>query len=124
MAALGETETAPPYRLRECNRHTIDSALAAPRWAFAELDPYPTLPAKAAVLLYSLARSQACPDGNKRIALILLVEFLFMNGQAVGGDPAEPAERILWAAQTEASDRETVMQQLTNWFEQALEPLT
>lgn len=123
MAELNEVETAPPYELRHCDRNTIESALAAPRWDFEGLNPYPTLAAKAAVLLYALARSQACPDGKKRIALILLVQFLYINGYAMGGDSAEPAEMIGWAAMVAAHEREDVVDKLTEWLDRVLEPV-
>jgi death on curing protein len=98
----------------------IESALAAPRWEFAGLDPYPTLSAKAAVLAYALARSQACPDGNKRVALILLLEFLFMNGATLSHDDEVPADMILAAAESERVERERVVSDLTLWLAEVI----
>jgi len=63
-----------------CERGTIELALASPRAGFADKELYPDLRSKAAVLLYTLAKSQACPDGNKRIALVLVEAFLRLNG--------------------------------------------
>ena len=46
-------------------------------------DAYPTLPAKAAALMHSLARNHALLDGNRRLALLATVVFLRINGYRV-----------------------------------------
>lgn len=76
----------------------ISSALFAPQTSFGGEEKYPTVEAKAAALLYALAKSQACPDGNKRIALILVLEFLALNGHTLETDPDALAGIILAAA--------------------------
>ena len=44
------------------------SALGTPRPVFGH-DEYPTLAKKAAVLLYSVAKAHALPNGNERLAM-------------------------------------------------------
>lgn len=56
-----------------------DSALAAPRTGFGEVELYPTLLEKAAILLERLARNHPLPDGNKRTAFLLTARFLEAN---------------------------------------------
>ncbi len=46
------------------------SALAAPRAGFGDVEVYPTILEKAAILLERLARNHPLPDGNKRTAPI------------------------------------------------------
>lgn len=58
------------------------SALAAP---FAggtngRPDPYPALADKAAVLCSRLVRNHPLPDGNKRVALLAMLELVERNG--------------------------------------------
>jgi death-on-curing protein len=58
------------------------SALAAP---FASLpddrgDRYPALADKAAVLCSRLVRNHPLPDGNKRVALLAMLELIARNG--------------------------------------------
>lgn len=65
-----------------------ESALAAPFAGFGDQDAYPSLEQKAAVLLERLARNHPLPDGNKRVALALMAQFLRNNGVAFG--PPDP----------------------------------
>jgi death-on-curing protein len=66
-----------------------ESALAAPFAGFGDQELYSTLEQKAAVLLERLARNHPLPDGNKRVALALMAQFLRNNGLAFGSpDPA------------------------------------
>ena len=58
----------------------LESALARPQsTAFGE-DAYPSMHAKAAALLHSLARNHALVDGNKRLALAGTIAFYGLNG--------------------------------------------
>lgn len=61
------------------------SALAAPRAGFGDVDVYPSLLEKAAVLLERLARNHPLPDGNKRSAFFLAGIFLEANGSPLRG---------------------------------------
>lgn len=124
LLEAGEIETVPPVRLIDCDRDVIEVALAAPRSGFGIYEHYPSLPAKAAALLYAFAKSQACIDGNKRIALIVVIAFLEANGRTLrSDDPEEPADRILWAAESAPDDRDRVIENLTAWLAEAIVPL-
>jgi death-on-curing protein len=59
----------------------LESALARPQATAFGKDAYPTLDAKAAALLHSLARNHALIDGNKRLALAGLIAFYGLNGR-------------------------------------------
>ena len=61
----------------------LDSACHRPRAAFFGQEAYPTLAAKAAALMHSLACNHALIDGNKRLALLATVVFLRINGYAL-----------------------------------------
>jgi death on curing protein len=58
----------------------LDSACHRPQAAFFGQEAYPTLAAKAAALMHSLACNHALVDGNKRLALLATVVFLRING--------------------------------------------
>jgi death-on-curing protein len=66
-----------------CNRKKLEGALLAPAASFDGVEAYLTLPEKAAVLLYHVARNHAWPNGNKRMALVLTMLFLAINGKSV-----------------------------------------
>ena len=59
----------------------LGSALARPQASVFGADAYPTLDAKAAALVHSLARNHALVDGNKRLALAGLIAFYGLNGR-------------------------------------------
>jgi prophage maintenance system killer protein len=114
--AAGAPRRAPPQRLEDCDRPTIDSALASPRASFGGHEQYTTLPAKAAVLAYALAKSQACRDGNKRICLILVLEFLALNGRTIEATSMAVADMILRVAASARTERTAVIDELEAWF--------
>jgi death-on-curing protein len=58
----------------------LDSACHRPQAAFFGQQAYPTLTAKAAALMHSVAVNHALVDGNKRLALLATVVFLRING--------------------------------------------
>ncbi|MGA9875530.1 MAG: type II toxin-antitoxin system death-on-curing family toxin [Solirubrobacteraceae bacterium] len=62
-----------------------ESALAAPRAGFGDVEVYPTILEKAAILLERLARNHPLPDGNKRTAFFLAGLFLEANGLPLCG---------------------------------------
>lgn len=56
------------------------SALNAPRAGFGDVELYPEIEMKAAVLCSRLLRNHPLPDGNKRTGFLCLREFLARNG--------------------------------------------
>jgi death-on-curing protein len=75
-----------PERIADLpNVGLADSALAAPRAGFGEVELYPTLLEKAAILIERLARNHPLPDGNKRTAFLLTARFLEANGCPLQG---------------------------------------
>jgi death on curing protein len=59
----------------------LEAALARPQATAFGKDAYPSLDAKAAALLHSLARNHALIDGNKRLALAAAIAFYGLNGR-------------------------------------------
>lgn len=76
-----------------------DSALSAPAAGFGDVDFYPDLFDKAAVLLCRLAWNHPLPDGNKRAAWAALVLFIDLNGGSWTPDPpdVDDAEHLVVA---------------------------
>jgi death-on-curing protein len=75
----------PEQVARLPNVGLADSALAAPRAGFGDVEVYPTILEKAAILLERLARNHPLPDGNKRTAFFLAGLFLEANGSPLRG---------------------------------------
>ena len=61
----------------------LDSACHRPQAGFFGQEAYPTLAAKAAALMHSLAGNHALVDGNKRLALLATTVFLRVNGYSL-----------------------------------------
>lgn len=119
----GLPHRAPPQRLEDCQRSVIEGALAQPFAGIVDREFYPGLAAKAAVLLYTLSKSQACDDGNKRVALILVEAFVALNGRTLDSTSDEIADRVIAAAESDASERADMLDSLTRWLADSLVPL-
>lgn len=73
-----------------------ESALEAPFAGFGDFERYPAFADKAAVLCARLVRNHPLPDGNKRSALIAMIEFVERNGREwlASGDVDDVASTI------------------------------
>jgi death-on-curing protein len=58
----------------------VQSALAAPFGGFGGVELFPTLEAKAAIYCSRLVAYDPLPDGNKRTAYDVMIEFVERNG--------------------------------------------
>ena len=116
---LGDPRLAPTYPLSECDRNTIELALGKPQSAFGGPSSTP-LADKAAALLYGLAKSQACADGNKRVALILVVEFLRINQARLQVAPREGAEMILSMGTSDPAEHDHHVLALAEWMDKRM----
>lgn len=112
---LGMEELAPP-RLEDCDRNTIELALGKPQAGFGGMQKYEGLSAKAVALTYGLAKSQACSDGNKRVALLLVVAFLRENGASLDAQRLEFAEMILSVATSDPARHDETIETARAWF--------
>jgi death-on-curing protein len=59
----------------------LEAALARPQATPFGKDAYPSLDARAAALLHSLARNHALIDGNKRLGLAAVIAFCGLNAR-------------------------------------------
>lgn len=58
----------------------LQSALARPHYTLMGADAYESIELKAAALLHSVCLNHALMDGNKRLAALLALIFLDLNG--------------------------------------------
>jgi death-on-curing protein len=79
---------------------------------------YPTVTAKAATLLHSLARTQAFHDGNKRTAWACCTAYLRQHGSPISSavTQAEVVEFVVAVAVGEVSV-DAIALQLIEWLE-------
>lgn len=96
-----------------------DSAVARPRAGFDGQEFYPTVEAKAASLLFGLARNHAFMDGNKRIALLAALQFLNANELDLDLLPIEETYKTV----VQVASGNISVEDLTNWIRDRVEPL-
>ena len=82
----------------------LESALARPAASAFGEDAYPSVHAKAAALLHSIARNHALVDGNKRLALAALIAFYGLNGKRLTLSNDEAYELVMAVATGELDD--------------------
>ena len=105
-----------------------ESALHAPQAGWGEVEFYPELPMKAAVLLVRLAKNHPLPDGNKRAALATTIAFCVVNGYdwtlPAGDDPdgEETFRRMLATAAASTEDLEAKEAEVAGWIADRLRP--
>ena len=87
---------------------SLESAIAQPQMTFDGRDLYPSLPAKAAALGFSLIRNHPFIDGNKRIGHLAMEMFLILNGHELDAGVDEQERIILGLAAGELSREELV----------------
>lgn len=86
--------------------HLFQSLVERPKISFGEKEMFPTIYAKAAVYLESLARYHVFVDGNKRTSLAATARFLHINGCELTATDSQAEKFVLKAAQGHASLKE------------------
>lgn len=86
----------------------LESAVLQPQTAAFGQDLYPTIVAKAAALLFSLAKNHAFVDGNKRIAQATAERFLVENGFEIVASVDDQEAMVLAVASSEMGREELV----------------
>jgi death on curing protein len=94
----------------------LDSALHAPQAGFGDVEFYPDLIDKAAVLAVRIARNHPLPDGNKRPAWQALTLFLALNGWTLEVPTSDAVSTVLAVAAGEVNE-----EGLAAWLRQRVE---
>lgn len=98
--------------LRVTDLGLADSAVARPQAGFGDEEFYPTIEAKAASLLFGIARNHAFIDGNKRIAVLATLQFLNSNGLDLDLTPVEEAFKTV----IRVAKGDMPLEELTTWI--------
>lgn len=84
----------------------LATALAVPQQSMFGDDLYPDLAAKAAALFDALVNGHCFSDGNKRTALLAMIEFLARNGLRFGAADDDALYDWVLVAATRTTSRE------------------
>ena len=90
----------------------LESASARPRSTVFGEDAYPSIHAKAAALLHSIARNHPLVDGNKRLALAASIAFYGLNGLRLTMSNDAAYELVMAVAAGELDDVERIARRL------------
>jgi death on curing protein len=108
-----------PLLLRVTDLGLADSAVSRPQASFAGKEFYETIEAKAATLLFGVARNHPFIDGNKRVAVLAALQFLNVNGLDLNLSPPEEAYKMIAGVTAGA----VTLDVLTAWISARVEPM-
>lgn len=100
-------EPIPEFKTRFPN--ILESCLTAPFQKFGKKYVYPTFLHRAAVLFYLLIKNHPFQNGNKRVAIITLLVFLYKNNKWLNVDIQSFYNHAVWVAQSSAEVRKGVI---------------
>ena len=86
----------------------LEAALARPQAMAFGKDAYPSLDAKAAALLHSLARNHALIDGDKPLALAAVITFYGFNGRRLTLSNDQAYDLVMKVAEGELDQVEEI----------------
>jgi len=89
--------------------HLLESCLVIPFQRFYGKSLYPSLIAKAGMLLYLMIKNHPFQNGNKRIAITTLLVFLYLNKKWLKVDLQELYNFTVWVAQSPAELKDEVV---------------
>ncbi|OHB74907.1 MAG: hypothetical protein A2Z25_10830 [Planctomycetes bacterium RBG_16_55_9] len=104
---LSFVEPIPDYSTRFPS--SLESCLLTPFQKFSRKSLYPSLVAKASILVYLMIKNHPFQNGNKRIALTTLLVFLHRNGKWLKVDTQEFYNFTVWIAQSPAVLKDEVV---------------
>lgn len=80
--------------------HRLESCLAQPFATYDGVEFYPTLEEKAILLFYMVIKDHPFVNGNKRMAVMLMVVFIYTNNKALTASPNELYDLALLVAKS------------------------
>ena len=107
-------EPIPDFSTRFAN--ALESCLSAPFQTFGGKSLYPTLVAKASVLLYLMVKNHPFQNGNKRIAMTTLFVFLHKNKKWLKVDTQELYNFTMWVAQSPPGFKDDTVSAITKFL--------
>ena len=94
----------------------LEGALAGPNLSMFGEDLFPDLRSKAAVLFFGLARAHSFSDGNKRVALVALLDFLGRHAHTLRASQDELFDFVTAAA------NHLTREEVAEWLATRIEP--
>ena len=105
---------SPEVLLNDHVINLLDSALHAPQATFDGVDLVVGLEAKAETLAFHVSRNHPLPDGNKRLAWMIMNVFLELNGHELDRDELR-AVCLMWAVAAGEADTQAIQHVISWW---------
>lgn len=115
---LAFKEPIPDYATRFPN--ILESCVAAPFQSFNRKSLYPSLIAKASILFYLMIKNHPFQNGNKRIAMMTLLYFLYKNHKWITIDTIELYNFTMWIAQSPAKLKDETVKAIEKFIKSYL----
>jgi death on curing protein len=115
---LSFDEPIPDFSTRPPN--ILESCLAAPFQTHAKKYLYPTFIKRVSMLFYLMIKNHPFINGNKRVAMVTLLVFLYVNDQwlVVGGD--EFYKFTIRIAENPAEDKNRMLKEIEKFIKSHL----
>lgn len=114
-------EPISPFETRFSN--VLESCITTPFQKFDKKVLYHGLISKAAILFYLLIKNHPFQNGNKRLAVTVLLVFLFLNKKWLKADTVELYNFALWVAESPAEAKEEIIKYIEKFIKRRIAPL-
>lgn len=92
--------------------HKLESCLGQPFQRFYNKDLYPTLLDKTSLLFYLVIKNHPFENGNKRLAVTLMICFLFINNKWITISPDELYRLAYYIAESDATKQDQAIKHI------------
>ena len=117
---LAFDEPIPDFTKRYPN--VLESCLDAPFQTFDGKDLYPTAIKKISMLFYLIIKNHPFQNGNKRIAVMVLLYALSLEGKWIEVAPGRLYEFAVIAAESSPKNKQTILFFIESFIEKHLTP--
>ncbi len=115
---LSFDEQIPDFSTRFPN--ILESCLVTPFQKFSRKPLYPSLVGRASMLFYLMIKNHPFQNGNKRIAMTVLLVFLYKNNKWLSADTQSLYNFTVWIAQSPAELKEQVVRSIEQYIKKHL----
>jgi death-on-curing family protein len=103
--------------------NVLESCVLTPFQSYSGKALYPSLLAKTSILFYLMIKNHPFQNGNKRIAITILLTFLYGNNKWLKADTQELYNFTVWVAQSPAPFKEQVVSAIQKFIRDHLSEL-
>ena len=107
-------EPIPPFNTRFPDK--LESCLKVPFQKFSKKSLYQTIETKASILFYLVIKNHPFQNGNKRVAVMTLIYFLFSNGRKLEVSNKKLYEFAREVASSKSENKDVVIDMIRDFI--------